>query len=98
MPLLFSLGQHRAMVAVQAQLKEGERLFAFLDDIYVVCSPDRIGQIYLLLEEQLRVKTGISIHQGKDKIVECSRVQADHGRHVDSCSQTKIARSSGLEG
>ena len=39
MLLLFSLGQHRAMVAVQAQLKEGERLFAFLDDIYVVCSP-----------------------------------------------------------
>ena len=56
------------MVAVQAQLKEGERLFAFLDDIYVMCSPDRIGQIYLLLEEQLRVKTGISIHQGKTKL------------------------------
>ena len=33
MPLFFSLGQHRAMVAVQAQLKEVERLFAFLDDI-----------------------------------------------------------------
>ena len=36
MPLLFSLGQHRALVSIQAQLKEGERLFAFLDDIYVV--------------------------------------------------------------
>ena len=30
MPLLFSLGQHRAPVS-EAQLKEGERLFAFLD-------------------------------------------------------------------
>ena len=37
MPLLFSLGQHRALVSIQAQLKEGEGLFAFLDDIYVVC-------------------------------------------------------------
>ena len=79
MPLLFSLGQHRAMVAVQAQLKEGERLFAFLDDIYVVCSPDRIGQIYLFLEEQLRVKTGISIQQGKTKLwnaAGCKRAMA----------------------
>ena len=32
MPLLFSLGSTR-MVAVQASLLEGERLFAFLDDI-----------------------------------------------------------------
>ena len=36
MPLLFSAGQHRAMVAVQAELKEGERLFTFLDHIHVV--------------------------------------------------------------
>ena len=80
MPLLFSLGQHRAMVTVQAQLKEGERLFAFLDDIYVVCSPDRIGQICLLLEEQLRVKTGISFHQGKTKlwnVAGCKPAMAD---------------------
>ena len=55
MPSLFSVGQHRAMVVVQAEWNEGERLFAFLDDIYVVCSPDKIGQIYLLLAEQLRV-------------------------------------------
>ena len=37
MPLLFSLGQHRALQAVAAQLQDGEKLFAFLDDIYVVC-------------------------------------------------------------
>ena len=36
MPLLFSL-QHRALVQVRASLRRGERLFAFLDDIYVVC-------------------------------------------------------------
>ena len=64
---LFSLSQHRAMVAVQAELKEGKRLFAFFDRHYVVCSPDRIGQIYLL-EEQLKVKTGMSIHQRKTKL------------------------------
>ena len=33
MPLLFSLGQHRALVAVNAELQEGERLMTFLDDV-----------------------------------------------------------------
>ena len=36
MPALFSLGQHPALQAVQAQLQDGERLFAFLD-VYAVC-------------------------------------------------------------
>ena len=52
MPLLFSLGQHRALVGVQAHLKAEERLFAFLDNIYVICSPERVGEVYLLLDEQ----------------------------------------------
>ena len=43
---LFSLGQHRALEAVQTHLDPTERLFAFLDDIYVVCSPDRVWQIH----------------------------------------------------
>ena len=45
MPLLFSLGQHAALQAVQDQLLEGERLFAFLDDIYVVTTPERVGHV-----------------------------------------------------
>ena len=40
MPFLFSLGQHPALEAVQAQLIPGEFLFAYLDDIYVVSSPE----------------------------------------------------------
>ena len=34
LPLLFSLGQHAALQAVQRQLAEGELLFTFLDDVY----------------------------------------------------------------
>ena len=55
-------------MAVQAQLKEGERLFAFLDDIYVICSPARVGEVYAILEKALREKTSINIHQGKTKL------------------------------
>ena len=46
-PLLFSLGQHDALVAVQARLWEGECIFAFLDDI------DRVSAIYAFLQEEL---------------------------------------------
>ena len=37
MPLLFSLGQQRALRAIAGQPKDGERLFAFLDDLCVSC-------------------------------------------------------------
>ena len=46
MPLLFSLGMHSALVAVKAKLKEGERLFAFLDDVNVICTPSRVLEVF----------------------------------------------------
>ena len=42
MPMLFNHGQHRALVAVQSKLNEDEKLFAFLDDVYVICRPTRV--------------------------------------------------------
>ena len=39
MPLFFCLGQQEALQAVQRQLQAGERLFAYLDDVYVVTRP-----------------------------------------------------------
>ena len=45
MPLLFALGQHSALVAVQGQLVSGKRLMAFLADIFVVTRPERIGAV-----------------------------------------------------
>ena len=35
MPMLFALGQHRALQAAARRLGEGEHVFAFLDDIYI---------------------------------------------------------------
>ena len=46
MPLLFCLGQHPALTAVSAGLEAGETLFAYLDDMYVVCSPGRVGAVH----------------------------------------------------
>ena len=49
MPALFSLGQHQALQAAHAQLQAGETLYAFLDDIYVTVSPERVRPVYDLL-------------------------------------------------
>ena len=83
MPLLFCLGQHLALSAVVAGLREGERLFAYLDDLYVVCKPDRVGAVHDLLRVHLWDKCRISLHAGKTKVwnksgtysPDCARLQ-----------------------
>ena len=68
MPALFALGQHNALVSLQLRLSPHERLFAFLDDIYLVCSPDRVLPIFQALEIELWVHSRIQIHQGKTQL------------------------------
>ena len=51
MPLLFCLGQHGALEAVQHQLCDGERLLAFLDDIYLATPPFQVGPAYTAVQE-----------------------------------------------
>ena len=68
MPLLFSLGQHQALEAVQRQLRSDERLFAFLDDIHTVTSPDRVGPVYKILQRELWNHSRIRIHCGKTQV------------------------------
>ena len=34
-------------------LREGEMLFAYLDDIYVLCDPDRVEEIFVQVRKAL---------------------------------------------
>ena len=68
MPLLFSLGQHSALLRVQERLHEGEVLLAFLDDICTVTKPERVRDVHRILEESLWSESGIRVHQGKTKM------------------------------
>ena len=67
MPLLFSLAIHNALAEVKEQLLDGEFLFAFLDDVYVLAKPDRIRTIYDLLSVKLSTMAGIQLHTGKTR-------------------------------
>ena len=79
MPLLFCLAVHNALGEVQAELLPGERLVASLDDVYVLCSPERCRKIYNLLADKLQTRAGIRLHR-EDENVEPSRRKATrHG-------------------
>ena len=68
MPLLFCLGQHSALEAVQDDMREGEFLFAYLDDIYIVTCLERVGAVYASLGEHLRSFARIRIHGGNSSV------------------------------
>ena len=49
--MLVALGQHRVLLAIQERLLEGEKVFANVDDIYVVCAPEWVGDVAIIEEE-----------------------------------------------
>ena len=68
MPLLFALGQHAVLEGVQAKLLEGEKLFAYLDDVYIFCQPDRVADVQAILEEELFNHAHIQLNLGKTQV------------------------------
>ena len=53
---------------MQADLRPGEFLFAFLDDVYVLSLPERTRKINDLLADKLQSRAGIQLHRGKTRM------------------------------
>ena len=68
MPLLFAVGQHPALVATQERLGANEWIFAYLDDIYILSRPERVGAVYAVLQDELLRHAHIRIHGGKTHV------------------------------
>ena len=68
MPLLFSLGLHTSLKSISDRLLITKKIFAFLDDIYLVCRPNRVAAVYEIVRQELQRHTNIDIHRGKTKI------------------------------
>ena len=49
-------------------LREGEKLFAFLDEVYLVCQPERVLKVFRLVETALWIHSRISVHRGKTQL------------------------------
>ena len=59
MPLLFSIAIQGALEQVARLLKPGEHLRAFLDDIYMVCEPERVRPLYNILGAALHREASV---------------------------------------
>ena len=70
MPMMFSLGEHPALEAIRRRLLDDEKLLAYLDDVTVVCQPDRVSAVIAIMAEELARHAHISIHHGKTPSVE----------------------------
>ena len=68
MSLLYALGQHPSLLAMQEHMQEGEKLYAFLDDVYITCQPHRVRILYDALQQCLWNHSRIRINLGKTKI------------------------------
>ena len=68
MPALFSPGQHPAFEEVATYLRNGEHLFAYLNDIYLICSPDRAKHLFDLVSNLLLQRCGIQVNLGKTRV------------------------------
>ena len=51
MPLIFSLTLHPSLRSAAKLLREGEKIFAFLDDVHLVCTPDRVLEVFRIVEK-----------------------------------------------
>ena len=68
MPMLYALGHHLVLFAIQSKFDGGEHLLAFLDDVYAVSPPDRTCDIHGFCDDDLWAHSRIQIHAGKMQI------------------------------
>ena len=68
MPALYALAQQPALCEVQAQLRDGEAIFAFLDDMYVVARPDRVRPLYDAFRAALWRHARVELNRGKTRV------------------------------
>ena len=68
MPALYALAQQPALCEVQAQLRHGKAIFAFLDDTYVVAPPDRVRTLYDAFRAALWRHARVELNRGKTRV------------------------------
>ena len=68
MPALCSLAVHPALHAAAAGLRDGEAIFAILNDAYEVAPPARIAAAPAGLQEALWADARIQLNTGKKRV------------------------------
>ena len=68
MPHLYALGQHAALEDARGQLRPGEAIFAYLDDVYVLCQPARATEVFNPPATALSAHAGVQVNLGNTKM------------------------------
>ena len=67
MPALYAIAQQPALHEVQAALREGEAVFAYLDDTYIVAAPERVKELYECYRAALWSHARVELNFGKTR-------------------------------
>ena len=51
MPALLCLAVQSALTAAQGERREGEAVFAYLDDVYLITTPDRCAEVLFIVNK-----------------------------------------------
>ena len=89
MPLLFALGQHVALRAVQSRLNATESLFAFHDDVHVATTPDRVGEVYIALATELYTHSRIRLNGGETQVWNAASVRPTACDYLERIAQAE---------
>ena len=68
MPMLYALGQHGSLAATQERMIGNEKVFAYLDDVYLASGPGRVEQVQSIVSEELHNRAHIEVHHGKTQV------------------------------
>ena len=75
LPALFSLGMQRALTALQTELQPGERVLAFLDDLYIVAAPERVRTLFDAVARRLYEEVRIYLNHAKTRVWNAAAVE-----------------------
>ena len=65
MPALFCLALDPALRALQPELRDGVRVVAYLDDVYILATPERPLYLHSRLEHHMAVHTQLRLNPAK---------------------------------
>ena len=65
---LYSVAQHGALVDADSKLLPDEKLFSFLDDLYVTCHRTRAYEAFRVVADSVQEHAGVRTHLGKLRV------------------------------
>ncbi|OLP83903.1 132 kDa protein [Symbiodinium microadriaticum] len=68
MPALFSVALAPALHDLQRELRPTEQVLAYLDDVYILASPDRVALLYRRLEDLIWQRARLRLNASKTRV------------------------------